>query len=440
MTDLPVIAVLGASGLIGQSVAFDLVRAGFPVVPVARRFTAAQAAAFSGRAIICPIANLDIEDISGLLEKRHVDIVVNCLGVLQDSRRDRTMDVHCGFVARLVRVLDRLPRQVLLVHISIPGSANEDGTEFSRSKRAGERLIAESSLPFVILRPGFVIAANAYGGSALFRALAVLAFGLPKQVADCTFAAVDAADISRTIIFVAEEWSRGERTWQKTWDVMVRHPSTVAETVAAFRRYLGGPRPILLLPSWLMGFGARAGDLIARLGWRPPIRSTSLFELKRGVAGNPEPWIAATRIEPTPLRTMLMRPPTIQERWFARLYLTKAAIIATLALFWIASGFIALVLAFEPSTAILKAHGFHSRPAQAITIVSSLIDMGVGVAIAWRYSCRAGLYAGIGVSLFYMIAAAIITPDLWIEPLGALVKTVPAIILMFVALSILEDR
>jgi hypothetical protein len=29
---------------------------------------------------------------------------------------------------------------------------------------------------------------------------------------------------------------------------------------------------------------------------------------------------------------------------------------------------------------------------------------------------------------------------MWIEPLGALVKTVPAIVLMLVALAILDDR
>ncbi len=38
--------------------------------------------------------------------------------------------------------------------------------------------------------------------------------------------------------------------------------------------------------------------------------------------------------------------------------------------------------------------------------------------------------AGILVSLGYMSGSAVIAPDLWAEPLGALVKTGPAIILM----------
>jgi hypothetical protein len=39
-----------------------------------------------------------------------------------------------------------------------------------------------------------------------------------------------------------------------------------------------------------------------------------------------------------------------------------------------------------------------------------------------------------------MLAAALMTPELWIEPLGALVKTFPAIVLMLVALGIIEER
>ena len=39
-----------------------------------------------------------------------------------------------------------------------------------------------------------------------------------------------------------------------------------------------------------------------------------------------------------------------------------------------------------------------------------------------------------------MASAALITPEMWIEPLGALVKTGPAIVLMAVARAILDER
>jgi len=68
------------------------------------------------------------------------------------------------------------------------------------------------------------------------------------------------------------------------------------------------------------------------------------------------------------------------------------------------------------------------------------MDMSIGVLIAFRRTCAIGLIWGIVASLGYMAGAAILTPDLWIEPLGALVKTGPAIVLMLVALLILDNR
>ena len=133
-------------------------------------------------------------------------------------------------------------------------------------------------------------------------------------------------------------------------------------------------------------------------------------------------------------------PATVQERWFARLFLLKALVIGTLAVFWAVSGLIALTFAFSPAAAILTAHGFPPGLARAVTAITSLADIGVGLAIAVRRTCRAGLVAGIAVSLGYMAGAALLTPALWVEPLGALVETGPAIILMLVGLAILDDR
>ncbi|KTS69899.1 hypothetical protein NS115_24935 [Paenibacillus jamilae] len=66
--------------------------------------------------------------------------------------------------------------------------------------------------------------------------------------------------------------------------------------------------------------------------------------------------------------------------------------------------------------------------------------MSIGVLIAIRRAAAFGLVAGIVASLGYMFGSAILTPDLWIEPLGALVKTGPAIVLMLVALLMLANR
>lgn len=435
---LPTIAILGASGLIGHAVALQLMGEGFRIVPIARQFNAAQKAAF-GNAVECPIVELDAKTLLQVLDEQDADIVVNCIGVLQDSGGARTDAVHRGFATRLVEVLSSRAAPSLLVQLSIPGRDDQDRTPFSLTKREAERVISSGAVPFIILRAGFVVAPAAYGGSALIRSLAVLPFDLPRREATSPFAVTDVRDIARSIAVAGRRWRDGNRNWNAVWEVMERHPSTVGQVVAAFRRHLGGPEKRVRLPSWLMTLGAKAGDLAAHLGWSPPIRSTALSEMRRGVTGDPEPWIVEVGGKPSSLDEVLRDiPATIQEKWFARLFLAKPFIIGSLVVFWVISGLIALTVAFDAATAILTSHGFPPNSARAITVVSSAADIAVG--IAFRRTCHVGLLAGIGVSLFYMASAALITPDIWIEPLGALVKTVPAIVLMLVALAILEDR
>ena len=109
-------------------------------------------------------------------------------------------------------------------------------------------------------------------------------------------------------------------------------------------------------------------------------------------------------------------------------------------LFWVASGFIALVISFPSTKAILVSHGFPRGMVTPFAAITSLMDISVGVLIAFRRTCAPGLAAGIVISLGYMVGTAILTPDLWIEPLGALVKTGPAIVLMAVALLTMDNR
>ena len=171
------------------------------------------------------------------------------------------------------------------------------------------------------------------------------------------------------------------------------------------------------------------------------MRTTAIAELRRGLRGDPRPWMEATGITPKTINEAIgQRSASIQDKWFARLFLLKPLILASLALFWMLSGFIALVISFPATKAILTSHGFPPAVATPFAAITSMIDISIGVLIAFRRTCGAGLLAGTFVSLGYMAGTALLTPDLWLEPLGALVKTGPAIVLMLVALTTLDNR
>ena len=432
------ILVLGASGLIGRFVTDDLRALGFHVVGVARRLSASQKN--SALDLELPVMSMDAAVLARLLRDRGIDVVVNCLGVLQDGPGSDTAAVHCDFVARLLQAIRDSGRAIRLVHISIPGTLETDRTAFSSTKREAERLIAESGVAFAILRPGFVVAPAAYGGSAMVRSLAAFPFDLPAAERATPFQPVAMKDIAATIAWLAAR-DPGEAN-AVTWDLMQEQPVTLGGVVEQFRRAFGtGEWPRIAMPALLLDLGARLGDLANLLGWMPPMRTTAISELRRGVSGDPTGWMTATGIVPKRIEQMAgKRPATIQDKWFARLFPIKALIIASLVLFWVVSGFIALVISYDAAAEILRSHGFPPSLVAPVTILTSLMDISIGVLIAFRRSSAFGLIAGIVASLGYMIGAAILTPDLWIEPLGALVKTGPAVVLMLVALLTLDNR
>jgi uncharacterized protein YbjT (DUF2867 family) len=439
MSETKKVLVLGASGLIGRFVTDDLRSRGLQAVGVARSYSASQKT--GALDLELPLLALDSSALARLIGDHGINVVVNCMGLLQDVPGNRVGAVHRDFVARLLQAIEASGCAIRLVHISIPGAATDDRTPFSATKREAERLIASSGVAYAILRPGFIIAPSAYGGSAMVRALAALPFALPAALSATAFQPVMVEDVAATIAWLAARDIGDKRADAVTWDLMQPQPMTLGGVIGLFCRSFGTSHyPRIPLPSFLLDLGSRLGDLTSWLGWMPPMRITAIAELRRGVTGDPSAWMAATGIVPADLNKTGLRSATIQDKWFARAYLIKALVIASLVVFWTVSGFIALFVSYDAAAGILRAHAFPQALVAPITILTSLMDMTIGILIAFRRTAGLGLVAGIVASFGYMLGAAILTPDLWIEPLGALVKTAPAIVLMLVALLMLDNR
>jgi hypothetical protein len=133
------------------------------------------------------------------------------------------------------------------------------------------------------------------------------------------------------------------------------------------------------------------------------------------------------------------RPASVQERWFSRIYFLKPIAFAVLSLFWLITGLIALGPGYRAGVELMHDGGAGTL-SSACVIAGALVDIVIGIVIALRRTARAGLYVALAVSVFYTIAATAITPWLWLDPLGRLVKVAPIVVLTLVALAILEDR
>jgi hypothetical protein len=194
------------------------------------------------------------------------------------------------------------------------------------------------------------------------------------------------------------------------------------------------------VPAFLLAAAWKAGDLAARLGWRPPIRSTAAAEIVRGAVGDHRAWTEATGIRPQSLEAALAaNPASVQERWFARLYLLKPVAIGIFALFWLMTGFVSLGPGWGHAVDVMEMTAAARLAAPAV-IGGALVDLVVGALILWRPTARLGLIAALLVSLAYLLLGTLLLPALWADSLGPMMKVWPILALNLLCLAILDER
>jgi uncharacterized protein YbjT (DUF2867 family) len=428
------ILLLGATGLIGSAVAARLRRDGHEIVAVGRGGGPAVRRVPVDRWVRLDLRQATTAE-AWLPHLAGIDAVVNCAGVLQDSPRDSPGKVHVDMPLALWSACEAAGvRRV--VQVSALGVDRGGITDFSRTKREGDDALAASGLDWIILRPSVVVGRAAYGGSALFRGLASLPV-LPRPAEAGPVDVVQLDDVAET---VARLLAPGAPL-RLALDLTGPDRLGFADIVAAYRSWLGWPAARrFTAPGWLMGLAYRGGDALARLGWRPPIRTNAGIEIRRGATGDNAEWRRATGIEPQSLAAALAaNPASVQERWFSRLYLLKPAAIGTFASFWLLTGLVSLGPGYERAVHYMLAGGGGALSAPSV-VAGAFADLAVGCAIAWRPTTRVALWAALGLSFLYIVAGTILLPELWADPLGPMMKIWPILALNLLCLAILDER
>ena len=364
-----------------------------------------------------------------------IDAVVNSAGVLQDSFRDSVKGVHeDGAKALFAASQQAGVRRV--IQISAIGVDRKTPTRFTATKLSADNALMKRNLDWIILRPSVVVGRAAFGGSALIRGLAALPV-LPVLPETGPLQIVQLGDLVKVVLYFLSP----EAPSRLALDVAGPERLSFVEVIRQYRRWLGSEEARLWhAPPWLVAILYRLGDFAGWLGWRPPIRSTARREIARGAVGDAGRWTRITGISPRSLSLALaVEPPSVQERWFAGLYLLKPLLFAMLALFWIATALICLGPGYANGIALMQEAGAGRLAAPAV-IAGALADLAIGVAIAFRPISRLGLYAAMAITIIYLILATALLPRLWLDPLGVLLKALPILVLHLVALGILEER
>lgn len=425
--------ILGGYGFIGLEAARRLHARGHEITALARDVGHGRRVLPMARWLGADIATLSMPNQwAPLLEG--IDMVVNASGALQDGVRDNVTAVQDTAIRALIAACEANGVK-RFVQISAAGVSAEAITGFLRSKAAADKALAQSSLDWVILRPGLVWGRTATGGTALVRMLAAFPMIQPIMLANAQVQTVDIDDVSAAIVSAVE----GDVPRRTDVDLVEPTPLTLGEMVARVRAWHGFAVPTAALhaPPALGAALARLGDAAGWLGWRTPLRTTSLRALENGVVGAAEPWRALTGKPVASFgESLARRSATKQDRLFARAQLVLPLMILTLAAFWIASGAIGLVQR-DAAAAILA--GRLDQPL-AFVVAGALADIALGLALLWRPWARLACFGMILLTALYLLAGTLLTPALWVDPLGAFVKTIPAAILALVCAAMLEER
>lgn len=427
------ILILGATGFIGAAVARKLAAEGHSVTGLGRSPQRARNQLKDLKWLQADLNDLtQATDWTPLI--RGQDVVVNCAGALQDGLHD---DLAASQSRAMIALYDAAKTAGIRLVVQISANTSGAGAEtaFFTTKRRADQALAISGVPYVILRPTLVLGRNAFGGTALLRALAALPGLIPLAHADNTVATVSLDDVADC---VAKSLS-GEIAANGDYDLAAGHILKFRELVALHRAWLGlGPVRIVAVSSMLARPVSLLADLAGRLGWRSPLRSTAMAVMAGGVSARTEMALPAGMHFQTAEQTLAAHPAGVQDLWFARLYLAKPLVFAMLAIFWLVSGVVPL---FDPPRASAFLEPFMpDAAAMTLTFVTCAIDIGLGLGVLFRPWSRGALIGMLLVSITYLAFGSLLTPALWLDPLGPFVKVLPSMALALVGLTILDER
>ena len=295
-------------------------------------------------------------------------------------------------------------------------------------------------MDWIVLRPSLVYARNCYGGTALFRGLAALPFAIPVPGGGRQrFQPIHMDDLVRAVLRLLEP----DAPSRMLLEPVGPEPMTLRDILSGLRRWLGfGPAPVIAIPMGMVRLAAKLGDLAHWIGMRGSMRSTALSQMSRDNVADMAPFARAVGFTPRRFADALAAEPAgPQDRWHARLVFLRPLLRFTLGLFWIASG---LITAFDPARsdamAILGHAGFAGGWAMAALWGGVVADILLGgLVLVDRHVRMAGL-GMIAVTAGYLAVLTLTIPELWLDPLGPLVKTLPLVPAILIIMTLEDDR
>lgn len=350
---------------------------------------------------------------------QNIDVVINAVGVYQQSEKQRFSQIHDLGPKRLFDVCRK--RKIKVIQISAIGADRDNPvTEFLTSKRNADQYLLESSLPNVVLYPGIVLGEQGRSTcqlSSLAHLYCIpLIFGRHKELP-----LISIYQLTEYIVDIINDWPSAEQA-----QVLIAKQETMEHLLNNLRRWMSLgkgrffsiPRRLInlvfyIFPGLSVGaYNKQSVDMLSAYSntmYAPIANKTaseSLLEHKASEC-------------------------FIKEMHIRMLFYINLII---LGLIWIISGLSSLIN-FDQSRELITLVGIKGFFGDAIISTAAVGDILLGVSLWVPRIRRWVIYAQIGVMVTYTIIISIFTPIFWLHPFAPIVKNLAMFVLALYLLA-----
>lgn len=293
-----VVTVFGGSGFIGRHLIRRLAKTGARVRVAVRDVEAAQFLRPMGDVgQIVPVPATIADEDSVRRAVASADAVVNLVGILYETGRQRFETVHVAGAERIARIA-KAEGVSHLVHLSANGADPESESDYARTKGLGEKAVRDAFPEAVILRPSVVFGPEDDFFNR-FAAMARFSPALPLVGGGATrFQPVYVGDVADAIMAGLER----EEAQGKVFELGGPETYSFRDLMEYMLKVLGRHRGLIPVPfAMAKVIGAFAGMMPKPMITRDQVR---LLRHDNVVSGD-SPGLSDLGIKPTPLEAVV---------------------------------------------------------------------------------------------------------------------------------------
>ncbi len=428
------ILITGGTGFIARQIIATLVSEGHNIVATARE-SALLGRVFPNIKVIESNFLKDTAIATWIKRLEGIDIVINCVGVLQHCAPEEIWQIHY-YTPKLLFDACLQTGVKKIIQISALGIDKHEAP-YCTSKLAADEYLQQLKIDSTIIRPSLVFGTGSYGGSSLFRGLAGLPFIIPLPGnGQKKLQPIHIEDLAKIVAISLHASGKAMIPAVGSEQLSLRRILNLTREWLGFNKAINFKVPLSLI---------KAVAILGNFFRKTPINSTSVGMMQIDNVAKEEELKQLQQLisfQPRGFEEALFSQPSqVQDRWHARLYFLRPLARYGIAFLWIWTAVVSLF--FYPKTesyALLSHMGITPFFQPVLLYMSALLDGLLGFSLLFCYRLRLTASLQISLMVIYSLLISFWLPIYWLEPFAPIAKNIPIIVLTLIIIALESDR